>query len=397
MATFAIDPAHTDVLFSAKHMMVTTVRGTFTDVSGSIDIDEADPTASKAEITVQAASVDTGFGARDTHLRSRRLLRRRDLPGDPRRVDEDPPEGRQRLRRHRRRHDQRHHQAGRLRCRVPGLLHRAWTARGVPASPPRPRSIARTGASTGTSPSRPAAGWSATRSSSRSRSPSSQESPSPPRPHVDRIEAPRSPGRFDYASGRRVARRPRAPRYPAGDDDHRSPVRRPEHDRAAARRPGEAARPGVRRRVRRPGAWLPPPGRPRPRAARARRVRRVARVARPAGPCPRDRARDAGPRLHLRPAAGDRPRRDPAPLGQAEPAAEPAALEAWTTAPGIPTLGRIEAPGTIEGGDTFWLRPDLFCIGRSLRTNADGARQLAALVGGDVRIFDVPYWRGPAE
>ena len=70
MATFAIDPAHTDVLFSAKHMMVTTVRGTFTDVSGSIDIDESEPTASKADLTVKAASVDTGFGPRDTHLRS---------------------------------------------------------------------------------------------------------------------------------------------------------------------------------------------------------------------------------------------------------------------------------------------------------------------------------------
>jgi polyisoprenoid-binding protein YceI len=70
MATFAIDPAHTDVLFSAKHMMVTTVRGTFTDVSGSIDIDETEPTASKADITIKAASVDTGFAARDTHLRS---------------------------------------------------------------------------------------------------------------------------------------------------------------------------------------------------------------------------------------------------------------------------------------------------------------------------------------
>ncbi|HTK46016.1 MAG TPA: arginine deiminase family protein [Patescibacteria group bacterium] len=76
---------------------------------------------------------------------------------------------------------------------------------------------------------------------------------------------------------------------------------------------------------------------------------------------------------------------------------EPAAIEAWTLEHGIPTLGRIEAPGTIEGGDTLWLRPDLFCIGRTLRTNDEGARQLAALVGGDVRVVDLPYWRGPAE
>jgi N-dimethylarginine dimethylaminohydrolase len=73
---------------------------------------------------------------------------------------------------------------------------------------------------------------------------------------------------------------------------------------------------------------------------------------------------------------------------------EPAAVEAWTLAHGIPTIGRIEAPGTIEGGDTFWLRPDLFLIGRTLRTNDEGARQLAVLVGGDVRVFDVPYYKG---
>jgi N-dimethylarginine dimethylaminohydrolase len=76
---------------------------------------------------------------------------------------------------------------------------------------------------------------------------------------------------------------------------------------------------------------------------------------------------------------------------------EPAAIEAWTREHGIPTIGRIEAPGTIEGGDTIWLRPDLFCIGRTLRTNQSGADQLAALIGGDVRVFDVPYWKGPAE
>ena len=77
--------------------------------------------------------------------------------------------------------------------------------------------------------------------------------------------------------------------------------------------------------------------------------------------------------------------------------AEPAVLEAWTTGAGIPVAGRIEAPGTIEGGDTFWLRPDLLCIGRTLRTNSEGVRQLSEIVGGDIRVFDVPYWRGPIE
>ncbi|MFL5671436.1 MAG: dimethylarginine dimethylaminohydrolase family protein [Chloroflexota bacterium] len=83
--------------------------------------------------------------------------------------------------------------------------------------------------------------------------------------------------------------------------------------------------------------------------------------------------------------------------GKPNRAAEPAAIEAWTSAAAIPTVGRIEAPGTVEGGDTLWLQPDLFCIGRTLRTNSAGVAQLAGLVGGDVRVFDVPYWRGPAE
>jgi N-dimethylarginine dimethylaminohydrolase len=71
--------------------------------------------------------------------------------------------------------------------------------------------------------------------------------------------------------------------------------------------------------------------------------------------------------------------------------------ESWLNTRDVPTIGRIESPGTIEGGDTFWLRPDLLCIGRTLRTNSEGARQLAALAGGDVRVFDAPYWKGPAE
>jgi dimethylargininase len=76
---------------------------------------------------------------------------------------------------------------------------------------------------------------------------------------------------------------------------------------------------------------------------------------------------------------------------------EERALAEWALGRGIPTVGRIEAPGAVDGGDTFWLRPDLFCIGRSLRTNRAGAGQLAALVGGRVEIFDMSYWRGPGE
>ena len=76
---------------------------------------------------------------------------------------------------------------------------------------------------------------------------------------------------------------------------------------------------------------------------------------------------------------------------------EPEILERWLNDTGVPTAGRIEAPGTVEAGDTVWLRDGLFVIGRTLRTNDAGAKQLAAIVGGDVRIVDVPYWKGPAE
>ena len=83
--------------------------------------------------------------------------------------------------------------------------------------------------------------------------------------------------------------------------------------------------------------------------------------------------------------------------GKPNRADEPAIMERWLTARDVPTVGRIEAPGTVEAGDTIWLRDDVFVIGRTLRTNDAGARQLAAIVGGDVRIVDLPYWRGPAE
>lgn len=70
MTTWKIDPSHTDVAFSAKHMMITTVRGKFDQVEGEIVLDEANPTVSSGEIRISAASLSTGFEQRDNHLRS---------------------------------------------------------------------------------------------------------------------------------------------------------------------------------------------------------------------------------------------------------------------------------------------------------------------------------------
>jgi polyisoprenoid-binding protein YceI len=70
VTTWRTDPAHADIQFSAKHMMVTTVRGKFADVAGTLTLDEADPTASSGTFTVNAASLNTGNEQRDGHLRS---------------------------------------------------------------------------------------------------------------------------------------------------------------------------------------------------------------------------------------------------------------------------------------------------------------------------------------
>ena len=74
-------------------------------------------------------------------------------------------------------------------------------------------------------------------------------------------------------------------------------------------------------------------------------------------------------------------------------------IERWCAAHGVPTLGRIEAPGTAEGGDTFWLDERTLCVGRTLRTNREGVRQLEAILQPEVEIevFDVPYWKGAGE
>ncbi len=67
---YTIDPSHSRLGFSARHAMVTTVRGQFTDFAGTAHIDSANPAASRVELAIQTASIDTGVADRDGHLRS---------------------------------------------------------------------------------------------------------------------------------------------------------------------------------------------------------------------------------------------------------------------------------------------------------------------------------------
>jgi len=70
MTTWHLDQDHLHVGFAVKHMMVTTVRGRFTDVHAEIEIDEETPARSLAEVRIGTASVDTAHPDRDAHLRS---------------------------------------------------------------------------------------------------------------------------------------------------------------------------------------------------------------------------------------------------------------------------------------------------------------------------------------
>ena len=67
--TWVVDPGHSEVAFTARHMMITKVRGRFTQFSGSITV-AADPLLSRVEASVDAASVTTDDEGRDGHLRT---------------------------------------------------------------------------------------------------------------------------------------------------------------------------------------------------------------------------------------------------------------------------------------------------------------------------------------
>jgi len=78
-----------------------------------------------------------------------------------------------------------------------------------------------------------------------------------------------------------------------------------------------------------------------------------------------------------------------------EPALQEQAFEQW----GIPVVGRIVPPGRLEGGDVVWLDARTAAVGRGYRTNAEGIRQLAELLGEEIECVEVPlpHWRGPGD
>ena len=78
--TWTLDPAHSSVTFSAKHMMVTTVRGSMKIRDFDLDLDVDNPEASSVRVSLDAASIDTGQQMRDDHLRSADFLKADEFP-----------------------------------------------------------------------------------------------------------------------------------------------------------------------------------------------------------------------------------------------------------------------------------------------------------------------------
>jgi polyisoprenoid-binding protein YceI len=74
MGNWQLDPYHTQVEFSAKHLGMMTVRGHFDEVSATADIDPEHPEASSVEVTISTDSIRTNNGARDNDLRSSNFL-----------------------------------------------------------------------------------------------------------------------------------------------------------------------------------------------------------------------------------------------------------------------------------------------------------------------------------
>jgi len=68
--TYQVDPAHSAAQFAVRHTGISTVRGAFSKLSGTVQYDPADPSKTTIDVTIDATSVDTRVEARDKDLRS---------------------------------------------------------------------------------------------------------------------------------------------------------------------------------------------------------------------------------------------------------------------------------------------------------------------------------------
>jgi len=78
--TWTLDPAHSAVTFSAKHMMITTVRGSMRIADFDLDANPDEPERSSVRVSMDATSIDTGQDQRDAHLRSADFLNTDEFP-----------------------------------------------------------------------------------------------------------------------------------------------------------------------------------------------------------------------------------------------------------------------------------------------------------------------------
>jgi len=69
-AVWKLDPAHAHVEFAVRHLMISRVKGQFTDMEGTLHIDDDDVSTAKLQVEIDAASIDTRVDQRDEHLRS---------------------------------------------------------------------------------------------------------------------------------------------------------------------------------------------------------------------------------------------------------------------------------------------------------------------------------------
>ncbi|WP_033321062.1 YceI family protein [Streptomyces yerevanensis] len=77
---YTIDPSHTTIGFVARHAMVTNVKGSFTDLSGSLHLDGSDPSRSTATVDIKMDSIETGNADRDGHLKSADFFKTDEFP-----------------------------------------------------------------------------------------------------------------------------------------------------------------------------------------------------------------------------------------------------------------------------------------------------------------------------